>query len=105
MIRSGTHADFTGGPHTGHSVVSPERRVSRARLWRTRYPAAPAKYGYFLFLRWIRVFFSSLRCFFFAMRLRRFLITEPIGTTLHGIADDGQPTRTPGRGGWTPTRG
>ena len=26
--------------------------------------------------RWIRVFFS-LRCFFFAIRLRRFLITEP----------------------------
>jgi hypothetical protein len=24
-----------------------------------------------------RVFFSSLRCFFFAMRLRRFLMTEP----------------------------
>ena len=41
-------------------------------------PAAPAKYGYFLFLRWIRVFFSSLRCFFFAIRLRRFLMTEPI---------------------------
>ena len=34
--------------------------------------------GYFLFLRWIRVFFSSLRCFFFAIRLRRFLMTEPI---------------------------
>lgn len=32
---------------------------------------------YFLFLRWIRVFFSSLRCFFFAIRLRRFLMTEP----------------------------
>ncbi len=27
--------------------------------------------------RWTRVFFSSLRCFFFAMRLRRFLMTEP----------------------------
>ena len=25
-----------------------------------------------------RVFFSSLRCFFFAIRLRRFLMTEPI---------------------------
>lgn len=29
--------------------------------------------------RWMRVFFSSLRCFFFAMRLRRFLMTEPTG--------------------------
>ncbi len=27
--------------------------------------------------RCTRVFFSSLRCFFFAMRLRRFLMTEP----------------------------
>jgi hypothetical protein len=27
--------------------------------------------------RWMRVFFSSLRCFFFAIRLRRFLMTEP----------------------------
>ena len=27
--------------------------------------------------RWTRVFFSSLRCFFFAIRLRRFLMTEP----------------------------
>jgi hypothetical protein len=25
----------------------------------------------------MRVFFKSLRCFFFAMRLRRFLMTEP----------------------------
>ena len=25
----------------------------------------------------MRVFFNSLRCFFFAIRLRRFLITEP----------------------------
>ena len=33
--------------------------------------------GYFLLRRWTRVFFSSLRCFFFAMRLRRFLMTEP----------------------------
>ena len=33
--------------------------------------------GYFLLRRWTRVFFSSLRCFFFAIRLRRFLMTEP----------------------------
>src|ERR1700759_2751332 len=36
---------------------------------------------YFLLRRWIRVFFSSLRCFFLAIRLRRFLITEPIVVT------------------------
>src|SRR5690606_4070506 len=29
--------------------------------------------------RWCRVLRSSLRCFFFDMRLRRFLITEPMG--------------------------
>ena len=34
---------------------------------------------YFLFLRWMRVFLSSLRCFFLAMRLRRFLMTDPMG--------------------------
>ena len=27
--------------------------------------------------RWTRVFFKSLRCFFLAIRLRRFLMTEP----------------------------
>src|ERR1044072_4322828 len=34
--------------------------------------------NYFLSLRrWTRVLRSSLRCFFFDMRLRRFLMTEP----------------------------
>jgi len=31
--------------------------------------------------RWIRVRLSSLRCFFFAIRLRRFLMTEPTDVT------------------------
>jgi hypothetical protein len=34
----------------------------------------------------MRVFLSSLRCFFFAIRLRRFLITEPT-VYLSGIAE------------------
>ena len=34
--------------------------------------------GYFLLRRWTRVRRSNLRCFFFAIRLRRFLTTEPI---------------------------
>ena len=39
---------------------------------------AHARSGYLPSLRrWTRVFFSSLRCFFLAMRLRRFLMTEP----------------------------
>src|ERR1022692_3677799 len=33
--------------------------------------------AYFLLRRWMRVFFSSLRCFFLAILLRRFLMTEP----------------------------
>src|SRR5215467_5373959 len=40
-------------------------------------PATRQARRYFLFLRWTRVLRSSLRCFFFAIRLRRFLITEP----------------------------
>jgi hypothetical protein len=33
--------------------------------------------------RCTRVRLSSLRCFFFAIRLRRFLITEPTATLAH----------------------
>ena len=44
---------------------------------------------YFLFLRWMRVFLSSLRCFFLAMRLRRFLMTDPTRPPFLGTADDG----------------
>ena len=54
------------------------KRRPRARSWRARETRSARETGYFLFLRWIRVFFSSLRCFFFAIRLRRFLMTEPI---------------------------
>src|SRR6185312_16375661 len=57
---------------TGHRLAG---RRPRARHWRARETRSAR---YFLFLRWIRVFFSSLRCFFFAIRLRRFLMTEPI---------------------------
>jgi hypothetical protein len=35
--------------------------------------------------RWTRVRRSSLRCFFFDMRLRRFLITEPIGLSSRSL--------------------
>ncbi len=38
---------------------------------------------YFLLRRWTRVRLSSLRCFFLAIRLRRFLITEPTTTLAH----------------------
>ena len=62
-----------------------------ARSLRQREPAQfPTKRGarrgpagsYFLLRRWTRVRRSSLRCFFLAIRLRRFLITEPINDPL-----------------------
>jgi len=57
-----------------------------------------------LFLRWILVFFSSLRCFFFAILLRRFLMTEPIRPPLLlAQRQTGLPSRSPGReAGHTP---
>ena len=42
----------------------------------------------------MRVFFNSLRCFFFAIRLRRFLITEPT-VYLSGVALLVGPLGTP----------
>jgi hypothetical protein len=60
--------------------------------------------GYFLLRRWIRVFFSSLRCFFFAIRLRRFLMTEPIRPPSSAQRQTGTPSRSPGTGGWAYAR-
>src|SRR5215831_9463160 len=57
---------ISGSPHRG-PAWQPTRRI----------PATRQARRYFLFLRWTRVLRSSLRCFFFAIRLRRFLITEP----------------------------
>jgi hypothetical protein len=54
--------------------------VPDAAGWRDRLGRASGRElwtAYFLLRRWMRVFFSSLRCFFFAILLRRFLITEP----------------------------
>src|SRR3954464_2263663 len=48
-------------------------------------PPRRAHAGYFLLRRWTRVFFSSLRCFFFAIRLRRFLMTEPTRAPRHDL--------------------
>ena len=48
-------------------------------------PKTRSRY-YFLLRRWWRVLRSSLRCFFFAMRLRRFLMTEPTeNLTMSGV--------------------
>src|SRR6478752_9396603 len=45
--------------------------------WKATGISCISKYCYFLLRRWWRVLRSSLRCFFLAIRLRRFLITEP----------------------------
>src|SRR4051812_35383798 len=80
----------------------------------TRLRPATGRRDYFLLRRWTRVFFSSLRCFFLAIRLRRFLMTEPTGPLrLDGRADrlagtqtprsaGGAPGATPGRGAYRP---
>ena len=51
-------------------VARPETGRATVTLGRVYLPALR---------RWTRVRRSSLRCFFFDMRLRRFLITEPMG--------------------------
>ena len=48
--------------------------------------------------RWTRVFFSSLRCFFFAMRLRRFLMTEPTGDLSRLTVREAHESRCRGTG-------
>src|SRR3954447_528292 len=55
-----------------------ERRPARLQPLASISGRAGSTYErYFLLRRCTRVRFSNLRCFFFAMRLRRFLMTEP----------------------------
>ena len=58
-------------------AVAPHRSAVGGHWTRSRAVA------YFLLRRWTRVRLSSLRCFFLAIRLRRFLITEPTTTLAH----------------------
>ena len=61
-------------------------------------PDRPAlrRADYFLFRRWTRVRLRSLRCFFLRMRLRRFLISDPMrlanlaGLARHPTSDVGE---------------
>ena len=46
------------------------------------------------YLRWWRVLRSSLRCFFLLIRLRRFLMTEPISASVHVVHDANLPKCT-----------
>ena len=71
---------------------------------------ASCRRAYFLLRRCTRVRLSSLRCFFFAIRLRRFLMTEPTTnplpagpapTTYGGpaaVGNAGKPSRSRKRG-------
>lgn len=69
--------DPTGGAGALHDTF----RILTKMTTRTREQLNPRLVGHWRYLparrRWIRVRFSSLRCFFFAIRLRRFLMTEP----------------------------
>ncbi len=49
-----------------------------------------ASRDYFLLRRWTRVLRSSLRCFFLAIRLRRFLTTEPTVISSYGLNSRGK---------------
>ncbi len=75
-----------------HSRSAPGRPP--ADLPPTSRPRGPAR-CYFLFRRCTRVFRSSLRCFFFAIRLRRFLITEPTTPPSLGIQANRLATYSP----------
>ena len=58
--------------------------------------------GYFLLRRWTRVLRSSLRCFFLAIRLRRFLTTEP--TVISFLRTDRSQQALRGHGATEPGR-
>ena len=62
--------------------VAREERAERAGDTRDQDDAAHGPYLPSL-RRWTRVRLSILRCFFFDIRLRRFLMTEPTGDPLH----------------------
>jgi len=59
---------------------------------------------FFLFLRWTRVRRSNLRCFFLAIRLRRFLITEPINNPNLAVVRASPNPTVAGNGGLTRSR-
>ena len=103
--RGGTASTPTTRSTSGSAASRRANLRPRSRetpVTRTTFVSAPtaslAGRVYFPSLRrWTRVFFSSLRCFFFAIRLRRFLMTEPTNTS------SDRHVRGPGRAGTTPT--
>ncbi len=81
-VGGGTTSTPTTRRTSGHAAREDATLPPRCRdtpVTRTVRPLTPMTVGadYFLLRRWCRVRRSSLRCFFFAMRLRRFLMTEP----------------------------
>ena len=87
---------------------SPSTRDIPARIWpgaRSRSPRGAAvrgrRTGHFLFRRCTRVFRSSLRCFFLAILLRRFLMTEPTTPpSLVVLRTGGHACARPALAGW-----
>jgi hypothetical protein len=71
----GDEAYLDGQTTTSSGVTRPAGSVGREPNGLLH---AHTRGAYFLLRRWTRVFLSSLRCFFLAIRLRRFLMTEPI---------------------------
>ena len=97
--RGGTASTPTTRSTDGSAAAARANRRPRSRetpVTRTTLPALPMRRavigaGRYLpsLRRWTRVFFSSLRCFFFAMRLRRFLMTEPTGYLSTAVSSAG----------------
>src|SRR6056297_3567338 len=86
--RTNSHAKGDGGGMTSSPMTRsmPGWSTSQAAVLPPRYRETPvtaattpwASSDYFLLRRWTRVRRSNLRCFFLAIRLRRFLTTEPM---------------------------
>src|SRR5690606_23271571 len=73
-----TNTALGGGDSAGGAAgggMTKARPLSGNRACSSR---AGRRVRHFLLRRWWRVLRSSLRCFFLAIRLRRFLMTEPI---------------------------
>src|SRR4051812_45304010 len=89
--RGGTASTPITRATPGSAATARANRRPRSRetpVTRTTLPALPMRRAraYLPSLRrWTRVFFSSLRCFFLAMRLRRFLMTEPTGKPFNAL--------------------
>jgi hypothetical protein len=84
--------DAAGWRHPGPHLAGATARGEPACPCGGRVRQAAPGGGYFLLRRWMRVFFSNLRCFFLAILLRRFLMTEPTELPSLDCTEDGHAT-------------